>query len=56
MFMVTQVQGFTVQGFRVLSDKENRIYEELRAKETDTRCFRVINAYCPEGFHSESNT
>ncbi len=31
---------------RVLSDKESRICEELRAKETDTRCFRVINAYC----------
>jgi hypothetical protein len=29
-----------------LSDKESRICEELRAKETDTRCFRVINAYC----------
>ncbi len=44
--MVTQVQGFTVQRFRVLSDKETRICEELRAKETDSRCFWVINAYC----------
>ena len=31
---------------RGLSDKESSICEELRAKETDTRYFLVINAYC----------